>query len=56
MANYLSFEDVMRKLGVTEEELKRLVREGKLLAYRDENRMKFKEEDVKIYKKACETS
>ncbi len=51
MADYFSFEDVMRELELGEEELKRMVSEGELRAFRDENKMKFKKEDVESLKK-----
>lgn len=46
MADYFSFEDVMGELELSEEDLKRMVSEGELRAFRDENKMKFKREDV----------
>lgn len=51
MAEYFSFEDVMGELELGEEELKRMVSEGELRAFRDENKMKFKKEDVENLKK-----
>jgi hypothetical protein len=41
----------MRELELGEEELKRMVSEGELRAFRDENKMKFKKEDVDSLKK-----
>ena len=49
--DYFSFEDVMHELELGEEELKRMVSEGELRAFRDENKMKFKKEDVESLKK-----
>ena len=49
--DYFSFEDVMKELELGEEELKRMVSEGELRAFRDENKMKFKKEDVESLKK-----
>jgi len=49
--DYFSFEDVMRELELGEEELKRMVSEGELRAFRDENKMKFKKEDVESLRK-----
>lgn len=46
MPEYLSFEDVVAQLGLSEDEVKRLVSEGELRAFRDEDRMKFRKEDV----------
>ncbi len=51
MVDYFSFEDVMKELELGEEELKRMVSEGELRAFRDENKMKFKKEDVESLKK-----
>jgi hypothetical protein len=51
VAEYFSFEDVMKELELGEEDLKRMVSEGELRAFRDENKMKFKKEDVESLKK-----
>jgi hypothetical protein len=51
VADYFSFEDVMSELELGEEELKRMVSEGELRAFRDENKMKFKKEDVESLRK-----
>lgn len=51
MPDYFSFEDVMGELELGEEELKRMVSEGELRAFRDENKMKFKKEDVESLRK-----
>ncbi len=51
MADYFSFEEVMGELELGEEDLKRMVSEGELRAFRDENKMKFKREDVETLKK-----
>ncbi len=51
MGDYFGFEDVMQELELGEEELKRMVSEGELRAFRDENKMKFKKEDVDNLKK-----
>ncbi len=51
MVDYFSFEDVLKELELGEEELKRMVSEGELRAFRDENKMKFKKEDVENLKK-----
>jgi hypothetical protein len=51
MVEYFSFEEVMRELELSEEDLKRMVSEGELRAFRDENKMKFKVEDVEHLKK-----
>lgn len=52
---YYSFEDVLKELSVDEEELKRMVSEGELRAFRSENKMKFKAEDVENLKKGRTT-
>lgn len=51
MPEYFSFEDVLKELNIDEEELKRMVSEGELRAFRSENKMKFKAEDVDNLKK-----
>jgi hypothetical protein len=51
MADYFSFEEVLGELSVDEDELKRMVSEGELRAFRSENKMKFKREDVENLKK-----
>jgi hypothetical protein len=49
--DYFSFEDVLGELEMGEEELKRMVSEGELRAFRDENKMKFRRDDVENLKK-----
>ncbi len=49
--DYFSFEEVMGELQIDEDELKRMVSEGELRAFRSENKMKFKREDVDNLKK-----
>jgi len=51
MADYFSFEDVLSELQLDEDELKRMVSEGELRAFRDENKMKFRRDDVESLKK-----
>lgn len=51
MADYFSFEDVLSELSLDEDELKRMVSEGELRAFRDENKMKFRKDDVESLKK-----
>ncbi|MEK7865036.1 MAG: helix-turn-helix domain-containing protein [Planctomycetota bacterium] len=46
MSDYLSFEEVLGELNISEEDLKRMVSEGELRAFREENKMKFRREDV----------
>lgn len=42
----LDIEEVMQRLGVSDSTIRRLVRDGKLRAYRIGRRLKFKQEDV----------
>ncbi len=48
---YYSFEQVLGELSMDEEELKRLVSEGQIRAFRDQNRMKFRRDDIDMLKK-----
>jgi hypothetical protein len=43
---YYSFERVLKELLIEEDELKRLVSEGEIRAFRDEDKMKFKRSDI----------
>jgi excisionase family DNA binding protein len=43
---FLSFEKALRELKMRSEELKKLVSEGEIRAYRDGDSMKFRKEDV----------
>jgi len=43
---YYSFEKALQELNLKAEDLKRLVSEGEIRAFRDEDKMKFKKEDV----------
>ncbi|MBI3097448.1 MAG: hypothetical protein HYY93_04265 [Planctomycetes bacterium] len=51
MVEYFSFEDVLGELKLDEDELKRMVSEGELRAFRDENKMKFRKDDVENLRK-----
>ena len=51
MADYFSFDEVLGELDLSEDDLKRMVSEGELRAFRDENKMKFKREDVQNLRK-----
>jgi cobalamin biosynthesis Mg chelatase CobN len=53
--DFYSFEKALRELHKTEEELKKLVSEGEIRAFRDESSMKFKKEDIERYRKALGT-
>jgi len=44
--DYFSFDEVLKNLAMEEDELKRLVSAGEIRAFRDQDRMKFKAEDV----------
>lgn len=48
---YYSFEKVLKELIIDEDELKRLVSEGEIRAFRDEDKMKFKKTDIDGLKK-----
>jgi hypothetical protein len=48
---YYSFEKVLRELQMEEDELKRLVSEGEIRAFRDEDKMKFRKSDIDGLKK-----
>jgi excisionase family DNA binding protein len=45
--DFLSFEKALRELKMRSEELKKLVSEGEIRAFRDGDSMKFRREDVK---------
>lgn len=48
---YYSFDRVLKELQMGEDELKRLVSEGEIRAFRDEDKMKFKKSDIEGLKK-----
>jgi len=48
---YLSFEDALRALGMQEAELRTLVAQGKLRAFRDGNMLKFRRGDIETVRK-----
>ncbi|HPY74314.1 MAG TPA: hypothetical protein PLB63_02735 [Planctomycetota bacterium] len=48
---YYSFEKVLRELQMEEDELKRLVSEGEIRAFRDDDKMKFRKSDIDGLKK-----
>lgn len=52
---YYSFEKVLNELQMDEDELKRLVSEGQIRAFRDQNRMKFRQDDIESLKKGKQT-
>ncbi len=52
MVEYESFEDALKDLGVNEDELKRMVSEGSLRAYRDNDKMKFRKDDIENLKRS----
>lgn len=56
MPNYKSFDDVLNELNLDEDELKRLVSEGQIRAFRDDDRMKFRSEDVQSLARARTSS
>lgn len=48
--DFYSFDRVLRELHMEEEELKRLVSEGEIRAFRDQDKMKFKKEEVERFR------
>ncbi len=50
--DFYSFEKVLRELHLQEEELKKLVSEGEIRAFRDDDKMKFKKEDIERFKRS----
>ena len=44
--DFLSFEKALRELKMRSEELKKLVSEGEIRAFRDGESMKFRKEDI----------
>jgi len=53
---FISFDKVLRELQMQEEELKKLVSEGEIRAFRDQDKMKFKKEDVERFRRARDAS
>lgn len=53
---FISFDKVLRDLQMQEDELKRLVSEGEIRAFRDQDKMKFKKEDVERFRRARDAS
>jgi len=51
---FFSFERALRELKLKEDELKRLVSEGEIRAFRDEDKMKFRREDIERLKKKAD--
>lgn len=49
--NFMSFDDVMKELNVDAEELKRMISEGQLPAWRSEGKFKMKKDDIDNLKK-----
>lgn len=54
--DYLSFEEVMKELEMSQEELQAMVDNGGLRAFRDERHLKFIKDDVEIAKTTRKTS
>jgi len=54
--DFYSFEKVLRELHLQEEELKKLVSEGEIRAFRDDDKMKFKKEDIERFKSSAADS
>jgi len=55
VAEYFSFEKVLKELQLDEEELKRMVSEGQIRAFRDDDKMKFRGDDIESMKKGRQT-
>lgn len=53
--DFYSFSKVLGELSMQEDELKRLVSEGEIRAFRDQDTMKFKKEDVERFKRSRAT-
>jgi hypothetical protein len=53
--DYMSFDDALKALQMQEAELRALVSQGKLRAFRDENTLKFRRADVEGLRKQRET-
>lgn len=49
MANYYTFEDVIKQLKLDDDELKRMISEGELTAYREQNEVRFRKEDIDAF-------
>ncbi|MEK7448201.1 MAG: hypothetical protein AAB019_01825 [Planctomycetota bacterium] len=49
--DFISFEDTLKELNLTEEELKQMIAEGEIRAFRDKDKMILKKEDVENFKK-----
>ena len=52
MSQYYSFEELKDVLGLSDDEIKKMVSEGELRAFRDEDKMKFKKEDVEALRRS----
>lgn len=52
---YFSFEKVLKDLQLDEEELKRMVSEGQIRAFRDDDKMKFRADDIDSLRKGRQT-
>ena len=52
--DFYSFEKVLRELHLQEEDLKKLVSEGEIRAFRDDDKMKFKKEDIERFRQAAD--
>ena len=48
--DFYSFEKVLKELHLQEEDLKKLVSEGEIRAFRDDDKMKFKKEDIERFR------
>ena len=48
---FISFEKVLKELQLQEAQLKKLVSEGEIRAFRDQDKMKFRKEDIDRFRK-----
>jgi excisionase family DNA binding protein len=48
--DFYTFEEVLKELKVSEDELKKMVSEGEIRAFKDDDKMKFKKEDIESKK------
>jgi hypothetical protein len=48
---FISFEKVLKELQLQEAQLKKLVSEGEIRAFRDQDKMKFRKEDIERFRK-----
>lgn len=52
--DFISFEKVLKELQLQEAQLKKLVSEGEIRAFRDQDKMKFRKEDIDRFRKKAD--